>query len=164
MPHVERELLSPAETAPVFEPSRISGSRTAALVRAHAANDPACVDAEAIDSSPAPTEPAAPAEAVRRPWSVVLHRRVSRLRSRLIGSAILAGIGAIAGLARRARDAWRARSLAASICTSLDELDDRTLRDLGLDRSEVSSLATELAGRAATTRMHAMLALRGYDR
>lgn len=161
MPHVERELLSPVETAPVFAPARIGGSRTAALVRAHAANDPGVADAEAIARPPASAEPAAPAAAVRRPWSAEVHRRASRLRSRIVGRAILAGIGAIAALVRRAHDAWRARRLAASICTSLDELDDRTLRDLGLHRSEVSSLAAELSGRAAMTRMNAMLALQG---
>lgn len=170
MPHIERELMSPAETASALAPAHIGARRTAALVRAHAANDAICEietlnDGAAAASAPATAGSGASATTIaRRPSSVDLHQRLSRTRSRLIGRAILAGIGAIAGLARRARDAYLARRRAASICTSLDELDDRTLHDLGLDRSEVSSLAAEISGRADATRVHAMLASQGYFR
>jgi len=69
-------------------PSRISESRTAA-------NDPVCVDVEAIAGPPASPQPAAPAANVRRPGSAEVHRRASRLRSRIIGHAMLALHGRI---------------------------------------------------------------------
>ena len=51
---------------------------------------------------------------------------------------------------RRFRDAHR-------LARSLAELDDRTLRDLGLHRSEVSSLTAEVSGLANADRRLALL-------
>ena len=44
---------------------------------------------------------------------------------------------------------------AADTYHALSGLDARTLRDLGLDHSELASLAAELAGDAEPTRVHA---------
>jgi len=52
---------------------------------------------------------------------------------------------------RRARDASRTRA-------ALDRLDDATLRDLGMARPELSSVAAELHGEAAHTRRQRFVA------
>jgi uncharacterized protein YjiS (DUF1127 family) len=67
--------------------------------------------------------------------------------------------GAIALIAHAVRSAlaWRrARQQARSARDALRGLDDRALRDLGIDRSEISSLAAEFAGEAERTRVRAM--------
>jgi uncharacterized protein YjiS (DUF1127 family) len=68
----------------------------------------------------------------------------------------------IAGLAaamRHALTAWRRHRAARATEVALHELDDRALRDLGLDPSEIRSVASEVAGLADPTRAHAMHAL-----
>jgi uncharacterized protein YjiS (DUF1127 family) len=61
-----------------------------------------------------------------------VHRLMRRLR-------------AIARLFERRRRAWRRYE-------DLRHLDERTLRDLGVTRSELASIVSELGGRAAATR------------
>ena len=39
---------------------------------------------------------------------------------------------------------------------ALAQVDDRTLRDLGLDRSEIGSIAAEVEGRAERTRIRSL--------
>lgn len=51
--------------------------------------------------------------------------------------------------------AWQRQRFARAAVRALNGLDARTLRDLGLDRSELSSLAAELAGEAARQRVRA---------
>lgn len=77
---------------------------------------------------------------VRRP------RRRSRYDARL---------AAVATAIRQVWSAWKRRGLAAETYHALSGLDARTLRDLGLDRSELASVAAELAGDAERTRVHA---------
>jgi uncharacterized protein YjiS (DUF1127 family) len=47
---------------------------------------------------------------------------------------------------------WRRRRHAAALQRELDGLDDRTLRDVGLTRSETGSMSAELAGLAERSR------------
>lgn len=47
---------------------------------------------------------------------------------------------------------WRRRQQASATSLALQALDARALRDLGFDRSEISSVAAEIAGDAARTR------------
>lgn len=168
MPHVEREVSSPARPVAHAAAGPSGPGRTAALVRAHAANDASCVDgrrAAGVARVAAPSiVHAAAAPSARHPSSRDLHRKVAGPRSRLLGKAIVAAVLAIGRLALRLRDAYRTHRRAAATCASLDELDARTLHDLGLDRSEISSLAAEIARRADTTRMQAMLASHGLYR
>ena len=57
------------------------------------------------------------------------------------------GILATARLAlAEAQRRWAARRDAGVTAEALDELDDRTLHDLGLDRSEITSMSIELHG------------------
>ena len=52
----------------------------------------------------------------------------------------------------RVRDQWSRRRIAHDTERMLRTLDTRTLRDIGLHRSEISSVAHELARQAEPTR------------
>ena len=59
--------------------------------------------------------------------------------------------------------AWRAWRRAAAAYRELRSLDARTLRDIGLTDSELSSVVAEIHGDAAPTRMRTFQALRGLE-
>jgi uncharacterized protein YjiS (DUF1127 family) len=65
-------------------------------------------------------------------------------------------LGAVGAIARRAYARQRQRRQAAAIHDALHRLDDRALRDLGFDRSETRSVATEVTGEAEHTRVRAI--------
>ena len=75
-----------------------------------------------------------------------------------IVEAKLRNAGAVA---RRMVAGWKRRQEARAIYFALRELDARTLRDIGLDSSEIMSVAAELAGDADPTRVHTLQARRG---
>ncbi len=54
---------------------------------------------------------------------------------------------------RQVRAAHRRRRESKALYVSLNELDDRTLHDLGFHRSEISSIVAELSGEAERTRV-----------
>ncbi|GMV58756.1 MAG: hypothetical protein AMXMBFR72_18600 [Betaproteobacteria bacterium] len=54
---------------------------------------------------------------------------------------------------------WRAGRIARAARAELAQLDDRTLSDLGLHRSELGSIAAELAREADTNRRRVLLSL-----
>ena len=53
----------------------------------------------------------------------------------------------------RWRTFWQRQRLAGEVYAALRELDTRTLRDIGLDRSEIASVAREVAGLAERQRL-----------
>jgi uncharacterized protein YjiS (DUF1127 family) len=61
-------------------------------------------------------------------------------------------LDALVAFVRSTRARRRRRLQARAICQTLRACDDRTLRDLGLHRSEITSLAAEATGTAACTR------------
>jgi uncharacterized protein YjiS (DUF1127 family) len=69
----------------------------------------------------------------------------------------------VTAVARRHFDAWRQRRLAWATYKSLRSLDARTLRDIGLDHSEMRSVSAEIAGEADRTRMQALRTLRALS-
>ncbi|MGE5714749.1 MAG: DUF1127 domain-containing protein [Betaproteobacteria bacterium] len=79
-------------------------------------------------------------------------------------AAVLATLMATASAAaQRLRASWaRARSARATY-RALRELDARTLHDLGLDRSEMRSVAAEIAGESDRTRAQALRTLRALS-
>jgi len=86
------------------------------------------------------------------PSSYERHQAARRLRARLLGRLIgRAGRGTVA-LLREMGERYRAHREARLAYDALRGLDDRALRDLGLDRSEIGSLSAEVAGIAERTR------------
>jgi uncharacterized protein YjiS (DUF1127 family) len=70
---------------------------------------------------------------------------------------IVAVIQAAGAIARRAYAHHRQRRQARAIYDALRELDDRTLHDLGFDRSEITSIAAEVTGEAEHARVRGQL-------
>jgi uncharacterized protein YjiS (DUF1127 family) len=85
------------------------------------------------------------------------HPAISASATFNLGKIIVAAIQAVGAIARRAHARRRRRQEAKNIYDTLHQLDDRTLRDLGLDRSEIPSLAAEVTGGAEPTRVRALL-------
>jgi uncharacterized protein YjiS (DUF1127 family) len=91
-----------------------------------------------------------------RPTSYQLHQAARADRSFTLGEIIVAVIQAAGAIARRAYARHRRRRQARAIYNALHQLDDRTLRDLGFDRSEIRSVAAEVTGEAERTRVRAL--------
>jgi uncharacterized protein YjiS (DUF1127 family) len=87
--------------------------------------------------------------------SYKLHQAARAHRSFILGEIIVAAIRAAGAIARRAYARHRQRRQARATYAALQQLDDRTLRDLGFDRSEIRSVAAELTGEAEYTRVRA---------
>jgi len=64
--------------------------------------------------------------------------------------------------AKRMYGAWQRHRRAAATRRALDQLDALTLHDIGLDRSELHSIAGELTGEIDRTRAHALMTLRAH--
>jgi len=62
----------------------------------------------------------------------------------------------LAASSSRAWSWYRQRRIAAETFEMLGTLDDRSLRDLGLDRMELRSAAAEAAGQAERTRLQVL--------
>jgi uncharacterized protein YjiS (DUF1127 family) len=82
-----------------------------------------------------------------------LHPGAGALRSLVLGDNIIAAIRAAVVMVRRGYARYRKRREAWAVYDALRELDDRTLRDLGFDRSEIRSVVAEVTGKAEHTRV-----------
>lgn len=89
------------------------------------------------------------------PTSAELYRAARARRSFGIGEILAAMALAIGDAARRTCATYRQWRVAAETRHVLQQLGDRELKDLGLDRSEVASVAAEAVGLAARTRKRA---------
>jgi len=147
--HPERDpvALRPAAPAPAFLSSRAAG------------NDPACGDdADERHELERWWRQAAAAsgfgDADVGPVSTYEVQEAARVqRAVFIGDGAAKALRAAMALARRAYTRYRQRREAWAVGAALRELDDRTLHDLGFDRSEIGSIAMEAAGLAARTRV-----------
>ncbi len=99
-----------------------------------------------------------------RRTSYPLHQAARVHRSFTLGEIIMAAIQAIGEIARRAHARHRQRRQAKATYNALRQLDDRTLRDLGFDRSEIRSVAAALTGEAEYTRVRALPASCGLPK
>ena len=88
--------------------------------------------------------------------SVEYHRAARAHRSALQARLFATGLSWLGATLSRAYAEWQRRSHARAVYATLSQLDTRTLRDLGLDRSELTSVAAELTGSAALTRTRAI--------
>jgi uncharacterized protein YjiS (DUF1127 family) len=78
-------------------------------------------------------------------------------RSFSLGKIVIAAINAARAIARQTHARYQQRQHASAIYDALRELDDRTLHDLGLDRSEITSVAAEVTGEAKPARVRALM-------
>lgn len=99
-----------------------------------------------------------------RPDSYDLVRAARANRSRIAGALIAAAIRKVRAVARLTLIHHRLRQRASAIRDMLRQLDDRSLHDLGFDRSEITSVAAEATGRAESTRVRTILASYGAPR
>ena len=90
-----------------------------------------------------------------RVTAVPLHAAARMQRVRAIGQAIAGAARAIASKLQRLVADYRRHNLEWATGRALAELDARALRDIGLDRSEIRSIARELA-EGYTTRIRSM--------
>lgn len=91
-----------------------------------------------------------------RPMSYELYQAARAHRSFSLGEIIVAAIQAAGAIARRVYLRHRQRREARATYDALHQLDDRTLHDLGFDRSEILSLAAEVTGEAEYTHIRAL--------
>ena len=88
--------------------------------------------------------------------SYELYHTARAHRAFVLGGTISAVVRAAVTMVRRVYARYEQRWHAGTIYDALSQLDDRTLRDLGFDRSEISSVAAEVAGEAERTRVRAL--------
>jgi uncharacterized protein YjiS (DUF1127 family) len=147
------------EVAPCSVGTR-SDTPTIIVRNGFAGNDPASSEDDAapwgrtrlLQTDLAITDTAASA----RPTSYELYHAARAHRAFVLGGIIVAAIGAAATIARRAYARHRQRRQASAFYDALCQLDDRTLRDLGFDRSEIRSVAAEVTGEAECTRVRVL--------
>lgn len=72
-----------------------------------------------------------------------------------------ATLGTVEAVARRMVASWQRQRQARATYVALRDLDTRTLRDLGFDRSEIQSVAAEAAGQIDSSRTRFAQALPG---
>ena len=127
------------------------------LRRGSAGNDATCED---------PATPTDDIEAWARHALAAngLHQVALTRRSLLLGDLIVAAFRAAIALARRAYARHGQRRRARATYDALRQLDDRMLHDLGFDRSEMTSVASEVTGEAERTRVHALLTSHGFPK
>jgi uncharacterized protein YjiS (DUF1127 family) len=80
------------------------------------------------------------------------HQTARADRSAALARALVAASRALGALVSRKYAVWRRQRLARVTYLALQRLDARTLRDLGLDRSELASITAELTSSAELTR------------
>ena len=85
--------------------------------------------------------------------------------SLVLVSLVIHTIHAGSAIVRQAIARYRQRQQARDLRVALRQLDDRILRDLGINRSEIRSVVAKLTGQAERTRVcpdsHALLKPRG---
>jgi uncharacterized protein YjiS (DUF1127 family) len=81
-----------------------------------------------------------------------LYHRVSAERSYQLAEIVAASLLAVVGFARRLAADFQRWQRARATYLALRDLDARILHDLGFHRSELMSVAAEVAGRADFTR------------
>jgi uncharacterized protein YjiS (DUF1127 family) len=94
--------------------------------------------------------------ALEWPTSFDLHHEARAHRAHVLGKMIKSAIRGLGAFARQAFMRYRRRRRAVAMYDMLRALDDRTLHDLGFDRSELTSVAAEYSGEAAPTRVGAV--------
>jgi len=90
------------------------------------------------------------------PLGYALYQQARAARAAALGTVMASTYGTLCGFARRAMERHRQRRHARVTYDTLSRLDDHTLRDLGFDRLEISSLAAESSGGVESTRIRTL--------
>jgi uncharacterized protein YjiS (DUF1127 family) len=112
-------------------------------------------DAVAANRQDEPTGQAGVKVIVTRPQTVWSARNYALIGAipLIISDVVVAVLGAVGALARRAQARYRLHRHAAATREALSELDDHTLRDLGFHRSEIDSITAGLVGGSGRDRI-----------
>ena len=127
---------------------------------APAANEDSCADLQPADEADAWARHASGAngfgDAMAAPGSpglaitaVEIHRRARAARSKAVASLIARPLSYLSASLRRALARYLEYRVARETIRALHGLDDRTLHDLGYDRSEIESVALEVSAARA---------------
>ena len=100
--------------------------------------------------------------ALTKPGAWDVHEAARAQRAYALGEIMVALMAHVADVARAVAARWAQRRRARAIHAAFSELDDHMLRDLGLHRSEIGSLAAEVTGDAERTRKLALLTRNGF--
>jgi uncharacterized protein YjiS (DUF1127 family) len=92
-----------------------------------------------------------------------LTREARSARDASLAAIVATLVAAVASAVRRLHASWSMARSARATYRALRELDARTLHDLGLDRSEMRSVAAEIAGESDRTRIQALRTLRALS-
>ncbi len=90
------------------------------------------------------------------PLGYALYQHARAIRAAALGTVMARTYGALCEMTRRAIERHRQRRHARVTYQTLSRLDDHTLRDLGFDRLEISSLAAESSGSVESTRIRTL--------
>src|SRR4051812_18637046 len=90
------------------------------------------------------------------PLGYALYQQARTQRAAALGMLMVATYGTVREWAGRAIERHRQRRHAKVTYDTLSHLDDHTLRDLGFDRLEISSLAAESSGSVESTRIRTL--------
>jgi uncharacterized protein YjiS (DUF1127 family) len=105
-------------------------------------------------TSTATIEPRTPR--LHRRTACEVHHLARTRRARMLGHALMRATRVFAAMIAAAHRRHRQRADACAMYHALRELDDRTLHDLGLERSEIGSVAAEASGESERTRMQTL--------
>lgn len=105
---------------------------------------------------------AIPDAASARPTNYALYHAARTHRSFTLREIIVALMQALAAFARQSLARHRQRRRARSTYDALRQLDDRTLRDLGFDRSEIRSVAAEITRAVERSRVRTLRSARSH--
>jgi len=105
-------------------------------------------------------------ETIPSDWSsaYALYMAARANRAFVLGEFAAIAVEAVADVARALVQRYREMRRAAVVREALHQLDDRTLHDLGIDRSEIASIAAQSAGAAEESRAQIVRAPTGSAR
>jgi uncharacterized protein YjiS (DUF1127 family) len=95
-------------------------------------------------------------EASPLPTGYELQQAAGAARTQFMREVFIAVVHAVRAFAHRAYSRYRQRREAEAIYDALRQLDDRTLKDLGFDRSEIRSIAAESTWEAEHNRLRVL--------
>jgi len=105
-------------------------------------------------------------DAVSSAWpsTYELYQAARANRAFVLGEMVATASRSVRAFVRRTYRRYRKYRQQSALYETLSQLDDRTLHDLGFDRSEIRSVAAEWAGEAERTRVRVLHSLLGPSR